>query len=86
MCYVEVCSISVDFTLILLLRTSKYSKGWIKFESERKIKCIEEKQFRRLMVERLRYGRYSSLAEAGYEVFTDANVLLKLLLRKLSGG
>ena len=78
MCYVEVCSISVDFTLILLLRTSKYSKGWIKFESERKIKRIEEKQFHRLMVERLRYfSRHSSLARAGYEVFTDANVLLK---------
>ena len=44
MCYVEVCSISVDFTLILLLRTSKYSEGWIKFESERKIKLIEEEQ------------------------------------------
>ena len=41
----EVCSISVDFTLILLLGTSKYSEGWIKFESERKIKLIEEEQF-----------------------------------------
>jgi hypothetical protein len=45
MCYVEVCSISVDFTLILLLRTSKYSEGWIKFESERKIKLIEKSGF-----------------------------------------
>ena len=44
MCYVEVCSISVDFTLILLLRTSKYSEGWIKFKLERKIKLIEEEQ------------------------------------------
>ena len=48
MCYVEVCSISVDFTLILLLRTSKYSEGWIKFKLERKIKLIEEEQLRDL--------------------------------------
>ena len=78
MCYVEVCSKSVDFSLILLLRTSKNSKGWTNFESKRKIKRIGEKRFHRLMVERLRYfSRHSSLARAGYEVFTDANVLLK---------
>ena len=41
----EVSSLNVDFTLILLLRTSKYSEGWIKFKFERKIKLIEEEQF-----------------------------------------
>ena len=45
MCYVEVCYIGVDFTLILLLRTSMYSEGCIKFESDKKIKLIEKSSF-----------------------------------------
>ena len=43
MCYVEVCSISVDFTLILLSFSG--SNDWINVRSERKIKLIEEEQF-----------------------------------------
>ena len=84
MCYVEVCSKSVDFSLILLLRTSKNSKGWTNFESKRKIKRIEGKQFHGLGLSGFdtSYSRHSSLARAGYEVFTEA-CLTNLLLEEL---
>ena len=74
MCYVEVCSKSVDFSLILLLRTSKNLKGWTNFESKRKIKgAYRRKAVASAYVRAVAIlqSRHSSLARAGYEVFTE---------------
>ena len=80
-CYVKVCSISVDFTLILLLRTSKYSEGWINFESESKIKLIVEQQFHGLGLKGC--GMVGTPPQLGLSMryVTDANTVL--LLREL---
>ena len=84
MCYVEVCSISVDFYSHTPPQDFEVFGGLDKVRIGEENQAYREEQFHGLRLSGFdtSYSRHSSLARAGYEVFTET-CLTNLLLEEL---